>query len=338
MSQKIANIFICKLCNYECCKLSDYNKHKNTRKHIHRTNIDKLEQTIEHKNLTPLKEYKCNNCNKLYQARNSLWYHQKKCKKVENILEPNIKEILKEMLIPIEEKLLSQIPKQSNEIVLIPEIIKQNQDYQKQNQEFQLQMFQQMMELMKSSLTTNNIVNGNVNNNNNNYTQFNLQVYLNETCKNAMTINQFLDYLEPTVEELEATAHLGYVESISRIIMRGFKNLEECELPFHCSDLKREHIYIKNPDDEWVEEKDEKPLLLRFIKEVAKKSFKNLSAWQKKNPNWANYNSKQNDLFNKIVGNSVSGATEEEQQANYEKIMKNIMKNTTIDRSKKNSK
>ena len=64
-----------------------------------------------------------------------------------------------------------------------------------------------------------------------------------------------------------------------------------------------------------------------FIKEVAKKSFKNLSAWQKQNPNWANYHSKQNDLFNKIVGNSMSGATEEEQQENYEKIMKNIMKN-----------
>ena len=151
-----------------------------------------------------------------------------------------------------------------------------------------------------------------------------------------MTVNQFLDYLEPTIEELEATAHLGYVEGISRIIMRGFKNLEECDLPFHCTDLKREHIYVKNPDDEWVEEKDEKPLLLRFIKEVARKNFNNISAWQKQNPNWASYHSKQNDMFMKILNNSVSGATEEEQQANYEKIMKNIMKNTVIDKSKKN--
>jgi len=151
MSQKIANIFICKLCNYECCKLSDYNKHKNTRKHIHRTNIDKLEQTIEHKNLTPLKEYKCNNCNKLYQARNSLWYHQKKCKKVENILEPNIKEILKEMLIPIEERLddLNKIPQ-------IIEFIKQNQEIYKQNLELQQQLYIQMSNIIKMSKNNTN--------------------------------------------------------------------------------------------------------------------------------------------------------------------------------------
>ncbi len=171
---------------------------------------------------------------------------------------------------------------------------------------------------------------------NNNHTHFNLQIYLNETCKNAMTVNQFLDYLQPTVEELEATAHLGYVEGISRIIMRGFKNLEEHELPFQCSDLKREHIYVKNPDDEWVEEKDEKPILLLFIKEVARKNFNNINEWKKKNPNWASYHSKQNDMFMKILNNSVSGETEEEQQANYEKIMKNIMKNTVINKSKKN--
>jgi len=327
---KTANIYCCNICDFKCSKLSNYNIHCSTRKHIKKTQSDGI--LIPETNILT---YECKICNKKYQSRNGLWLHKKNCKTELNMIEEDsqdvkIKEIIKEMLIPIEEKILSQ--KQPEETALMPELIKQNQ-------EFQLQMFNQIMEFMKQQCaTTNNIVNGNVNNNNNNYTQFNLQVYLNETCKNAMTINQFLDYLEPTVEELEATAHLGYVESISRIIMRGFKNLEECELPFHCSDLKREHIYIKNPDDEWVEEKDEKPLLLRFIKEVAKKSFKNLSAWQKKNPNWANYNSKQNDLFNKIVGNSVSGATEEEQQANYEKIMKNIMKNTTIDRSKKNSK
>jgi hypothetical protein len=195
-------------------------------------------------------------------------------------------------------------------------------------------MFSQMMEFMKTSMATNNINNGQINNNN--YNQFNLQVYLNETCKNAMTIEQFVDYLQPTLEELEATAHLGYVESISRIVMRGFKNLEEEELPFHCTDLKREHIYVKNPDKEWVKETDDKPLLLRFVKEVSKRNFNNIFAWQKQNPTWSSYSSKKNDLYNSIVENAMSGATEKEQNDNYEKIMKNIMKNIVIDKSKKN--
>jgi len=329
LTPNIDGFYVCNLCDYKCSKESAWNRHIITRKHTRQQNST---------DLTPCcQTFSCEHCNKQYKDRTGLWKHKKKCIKEEQQLdliikekEPennfNLEEALKLILIPLEKKLLSQ----ESEQALIPEFIKQTQ-------ETQMQMFQQMMEFMKQQCaTTTNINNGQINNNNNNYTHFNLQVYLNETCKNAMTINQFLDYLEPTVEELEATAHLGYVEGISRIIMRGFKNLEEYELPFHCSDLKREHIYLKNPDDEWVEEKDEKPLLLRFIKEVAKKSFKNLSAWQKKNPNWANYNSKQNDLFNKIVGNSVSGATEEEQQANYEKIMKNIMKNIVIDKSKKN--
>jgi len=333
---KSADKYFCEKCDFKCCKHSDWIRHIDTRKHSKETTGD----PILHQN----KQYFCNICNKEYKSKNGLWKHKKSC----NIKEEKAKEEEEEnkMVIFDSNSLMSIIKEELTSIVknqiegniestkFNQEIQKQNQDFQKQNLEFQQQMFNQIMEMMKTSLTTNNnIVNGNVNNN---YNQFNLQVYLNETCKNAMTITQFLDYLEPTVEELEATAYLGYVEGISRIIMRGFKNLEEHELPFHCTDLKREHIYIKNPDDEWVEEKDEKPILLLFIKEVARKSFKNLSAWQKKNPNWANYNSKQNDLFNKIVGNSMSGATEEEQQENYEKIMKNIMKNIVIDKSKKN--
>jgi len=335
---KNANKYYCEKCDFKCSKNSDWIRHIDTRKHS--------KVTLGDQNLLQNNLFFCNICNKEYKSKNGLWKHKKICKKEEKekkeeiinneliILEEpkkvlSLEDSIKELVMPLQNNIMSF------ESSLITELMKQNQDTQKQSQEFQLQMFNQMMEFMKQQCaTTNNIVNGNVNNNN--YTQFNLQVYLNETCKNAMTVNQFLDYLEPTIEELEATAHLGYVEGISRIIMRGFKNLEECDLPFHCTDLKREHIYVKNPDDEWVEEKDEKPLLLRFIKEVARKNFNNISAWQKQNPNWASYHSKQNDMFMKILNNSVSGATEEEQQANYEKIMKNIMKNTVIDKSKKN--
>ncbi len=328
--QKSMKIFECKICDYTCSKQSEYNKHVTTGKHLSRTKPVALEQ----ENLQTIKAHICKHCNKEYKARSGLWYHEQKCEKKEEPKEVsfNLEESIKQLIAPLEKKLLNQETEQS----LIPEIIKQSQELQKQNQEFQLQMFTQIIELMKQQCaTTNNINNGNINNN---YNQFNLQVYLNETCKNAMTLNQFLDYLQPTIEELEATAHLGYVESISRIIMRGFKNLEEEELPFHCTDLKREHIYVKNPDKEWVKETDDKPLLLRFVKEVSKRNFNNIFAWQKQNPTWSNYSSKKNDLYNSIVENAMSGATEKEQNDNYEKIMKNIMKNIVVDKSKKNSK
>ena len=323
--------FCCEKCNFKCCKKSDWERHIITQKHKMETNGNKKE-------IVHYADFECLNCLKTFKTNSGLWKHKKTCTYKQE--EYNLETSLKAMLQPLEEKLLAienekiqaiqnSIQNSSNsDISLLPEIIKQGQ-------EFQMQMFQQMMEFMKNA---NNTITTNSHNTNNNYTQFNLQVYLNETCKNAMNIDKFLDYLQPTVEELEATAQLGYVEGISRIIMRGFKNLEEHELPFHCTDLKREHIYVKNPDDEWVEEKDEKPLLLLFVKEVARKNFNNINEWQKKNPNWASYHSKQNDMFMKILNNSVSGGTEEEQQANYEKIMKNIMKNTVIDRSKKNSK
>jgi len=343
--EKLPKTYYCIVCNYNTIDKRDYNKHLNTQKHNNMLNVSHKEVIKKQ-----TKVYECN-CGRIYKHSSSLCKHKKTCNKIdiesENILkeveEEKIEESNTDLVIvekqnppQLEHNMVFDFVKQiaeSNEMVLKTQITETS----KQNIELQKEMFTQIIELLKTNLsTTNNINNGQIQNNTNNYTHFNLQIYLNETCKNAMTINQFLDYLEPTIEELEATAHLGYVEGISRIIMRGFKNLEEHELPFHCTDLKREHIYLKNPDDEWVEEKDEKPLLLRFIKEVARKSFKNLSAWQKQNPNWANYHSKQNDLFNKIVGNSMSGATEEEQQANYEKIMKNIMKNIVIDKSKKN--
>jgi len=313
--------FVCEKCDFKCSKKGDWKRHLLTTKH----KCDNVTDVNDNNHNTNF----CCSCGRQYRHKSGLSRHKRCC---EQIINKKEKEEIQELVVhkPEQDVVYNYVKQlvESNENLLKHQIEKDNNSH-----EFQLQMFQQMMEFMKQQCsTTNNINNGQIQNNN----HFNLQIYLNETCKNAMTINQFLDYLEPTVEELEATAHLGYVEGISRIIMRGFKNLEEYELPFHCTDLKREHIYLKNPDEEWVEEKDEKPLLLRFIKEVAKKSFKNLSAWQKKNPNWANYNSKQNDLFNKIVGNSVSGATEEEQQANYEKIMKNIMKNIVIDKSKKN--
>ena len=254
----------------------------------------------------------CKCCNKEYKCRQSLWKHKQKCINIEDDNKSEKSETDSELSIV-----------ESNTMV----------EFMKQNQEFQKEMFNQMMEFMRTQCN-NNINNGTINNTNN--TQFNLQLYLNETCKNAMTIDEFLDYLQPTLEELEDTARLGYVEGITRIIMRGLKDLEEELRPFHCSDLKRESLFVKNPDGEWEKETDEKPLMLKFVKAVARKNFNNVNKWRQEHPNCRYHDSKSNDMFNQIMLNSTSGRTEEEQKASYEKIIKNITKEIVIDKSKKN--
>ena len=208
-------------------------------------------------------------------------------------------------------------------------------EFIKQNQEFQKELLNKMIDIIKSNNNTNNIVNGNISNN---YTQFNLQLFLNETCKNAMTIDEFIDYINPTIQELEDTARLGYVEGITRIIMRGLKDLELEQRPFHCSDLKREVLFVKNNNNIWEKEPDKKPQLMKVVKAVGRKNFCNVSAWQKEHPTWRSYDSKHNDQYNQILINASSGSTEEEQQLNYEKIIKNIIKETVIDKKIKNKK
>ena len=351
MSDKFHEIngekYYCNYCDTKCLRPSEWERHILTRKHKKScntdANTDNTDMSTSDCDNSIGRTYKCS-CGKQYKHRQSLFNHKKQCsykqinveeeqedKEKEDLLEESIKAMLqplKEKLQAIETNNNSNNSNNNNDISLISEIIKQNQEFQKE-------IFQQMMEFMKN---TNNTITTNSHNTNNNYTQFNLQVYLNETCKNAMNVDEFIEYLQPTLQELEDTARLGYVEGITRIILRGLKDLEETERPFHCSDLKRETMFVKNNNDIWEKEQDEKPQLMKVVKAISRKNFCNVNAWQKEHPTWRNCDSKQNDQYNKILVNSTSGSTEKEQQANYEKIIKNIAKETVINKNKKNSK
>ncbi len=315
LSQKNATDFICSLCHYNTSNSYDYKKHLQTKKH--KINEKSMFSNTE-------KKYECKNCFKTYKDNSGLWRHKRTCKPVEEDKKQDIAVIeeKKEEISVTDAKFMFDMFKEF--------MLEQSKSMAEQNS--------QIINLVEKCITNNNnisnINNGNINNNN--YNQFNLQLYLNETCKNAMTIDEFLDYLQPTLEELEATARLGYVEGITRIIMRGLKDLEEELRPFHCSDLKRESLFVKNPDGEWEKETDEKPLMLKFVKAVARKNFNNVNEWRKLHPNCRYHDSKSNDMFNQIMLNSTSGRTEEEQKASYEKIIKNITKEVVIDKSKKN--
>jgi len=187
--------------------------------------------------------------------------------------------------------------------------------------------------LKKETFNTINNNNNNINNNisNCNNKSFNLNFFLNEQCKDALNINEFVDSIKMQLSDLEDFAHLGYADGVSKIFVKGINALDIHKRPIHCSDTKREVLYIKN-NDEWIKETDEKPLIKNAIKRVAFKNIKQINEWVKENPACKDPSTKKYDQYNKIVMNAMSGVTEQEQHDNIDKIVKNVSKSVAIDK------
>ena len=290
----------CKICDYICYKKQHYNQHLLTNKHK-KNEINWVDKKIV-KNI-----FDCD-CGKKYKDRTGLWKHKKTCNLVKN---PNI-----------------SIVNNNNDITfltnLVLEVVKNNSELQKQNQELQIQM----LEVIKNG--TNNTTT----NSNNNITNktFNLQFFLNEECKDALNISEFVSSIKMDLDDLEKTGLLGYVEGISNIINKNLNELDQTRRPIHCSDVKREVLYIKN-DDQWIKENSSKPVLTKAIKQVAHENIRQISEWRKKHPDCTDPDSKKNDLYLNIVSNAMSGSTSEEQLKNYEKIITNVAKEVIIDKA-----
>jgi len=241
--------------------------------------------------------YQCS-CGKSYKDKSGLWRHKKKC--CEKIPENSLEKINEA------EKLIQYLMHENSEFKQL--LIDQNK---------------QMIELAKNSGTYNTTNNS-----------FNLNIFLNETCKNALNIMDFVNQLQVGVKDLEETGRLGYADGISQIFINGLKNLDISNRPVHCSDFKREIIYIKN-DDQWNKDNEEKSLLTNAIKHIAHKNIKQIPLWQKANPEYNNPESKQNDRYLKLICNVMSGSTKEEQDQNICKIIRNVTKEVVIDKKQK---
>jgi hypothetical protein len=294
--------FHCALCNYSSNKNSEWQKHILTGKHTKRQEAaNVLFAKIQ-------KKIHCEICKKEYQNRSGLWRHKKTC-----------------FTIPPDDKKISQkSPEKSPELnpanlvtehELIKMLIQENTEFKKL-----------ILELIKKDNL--NITN---NHNNSHNKTFNLQFFLNEECKDALNISEFVSSIKVELEDLEATGRLGYVEGVSRIMNKNLKELDVNKRPIHCSDLKREILYIKN-DDQWIKEEETKPILKKAIKQVAYENIKQINEWKKKYPDCTDSESRKNDLYLKIVGNSMSGLTTEEQLKNYEKIISRVAKEAIIDK------
>ena len=194
-----------------------------------------------------------------------------------------------------------------------------------------MMLLKQNSELIMKMGTTNN-TNTNSHNNNNNNKTFNLQFFLNEECKNALNINEFVSSIKMDLDDLEKTGLLGYAEGISNIINKNLNELDQTMRPIHCSDIKREVFYVKN-DDQWIKENDAKPVLTKAIKQVAHENIRQISDWQKKYPDCCDPDSTKNDAYLNIVSNAMSGGTSEEQMKNYERIISNVAKEVIIEKA-----
>jgi hypothetical protein len=293
---KNPTIFLCEHCDYNTSRIKDYNKHLSTQKHI------QLTQYL-HKN--PLiNEHNCE-CGRIYKHRQSLFSHKKKC----------------------------SITKKDTAI--IDTIVNENKTFKEFMMEQQQDFKVLIIELLKKETINNNInninnTNNNINNNCNNQS-FNLNFFLNEQCKDALNIDEFVDSIKMNLSDLENFAHLGYADGVSNIFAKGIKELGVHLRPIHCSDTKRETLYIKN-NDEWIKETDDKPLITKAIKKVAFKNIKQINEWVKENPACKDPRTKKYDQYNKIVMNAMSGVTEEEQKNNIEKIVKNVTKSVAIEK------
>ena len=146
-----------------------------------------------------------------------------------------------------------------------------------------------------------------------------------------MNITDFVDSLKLQLSDLEAVGKLGYIEGISTIILKRLTNLEQYDRPIHCSDCKREVMYIKT-DNEWIKECEDKPILTKAIKTIANENIKQINVWKENNPECTEADSKKNNIYLRIVSNSMSGSTKEESDKNYEKIISNVSKQVIIDK------
>jgi len=201
---------------------------------------------------------------------------------------------------------------ESDKDSLIIQLLNQNKELQKS-----------LIDLSKEKSVINNTHNGDNNN------TFNLQLFLNETCKNALNIKEFVSSIKLTLEDLEYTGKKGYVDGICNIVCKNIKQLEQNRRPFHCTDSKREVLYIKD-NNKWSKETDDKPILTNAIKLIANENIKNIIQWKNKNPECMDPSSKKNDVYLNIVSNAMSGITKEESEKNINKIISNISKEIII--------
>jgi hypothetical protein len=237
----------------------------------------------------------CEYCKKSFKNRSGLWKHKKKCD-------------------------TNKITNKDYNINLIEFLIKENSDFKN----LLLQQNQLVMNLIEKN---GNNINNTINNNSHNKT-FNLQLFLNETCKNAMNLSEFIENMTVELPDLENMGKLGYVEGVSNIIIKNLKALEITQRPIHCSDEKRETVMIKD-NNVWFKEGDDRENLRKIVSTVISRNLVLLNEYQEKYPDCNTYDSHRSDEYTKIIMETATNQAEKKK----EKIFKLIAREVVIDKT-----
>jgi hypothetical protein len=239
--------------------------------------------------------YVCNKCQKVYKARSGLWYHEKKCNIDTSLIS------VSESNNVTDNQMIMTLLKENNEIKnLVLDVCKQ----------------------MKPTI---------INNINSHNKTFNLNVFLNEHCKDAMNIMDFVESLKLQLSDLESVGKLGFVNGISNIIVKNLNAMDIHKRPVHCSDAKREIMYIKD-DNKWEKEQEENKKLRKAIKYIAHKNSKMVNEFRAKYPDCIFSDSKKSDQYNKLIIEAMGGSGDNDAEKE-DKIIKNIAKVVVIDKS-----
>ena len=324
--------FYCKKCDYGCSKKSSYNKHLATAKHkndifLHEQGIKKFPT-----------DFNCKFCNKKYKHKSGQYRHQKICKKQPSQLAKlatKLAIINKQDFICECGKLYKHASSLSkhkklcnylqslednsegrNEIIpsnnvekLLKNIMLDNKEILKENRELKEQVKNMKM--------------GNITNNNNNQ-KYTINMYLNDKCKNAMSLKNFVENIKLSLKDLEFTSNHGFVEGISNIFLKNLNDMEVTERPIHCSDQKRLQFYVKK-EDKWEKDKQNEEID-KSIQNISNKQIGTLIEWTKANPGYENNPDKMEEYF-KIVGKTMGVDCEK----NIRKIKKIISENVKLD-------
>jgi hypothetical protein len=290
--QKEPTEYHCEKCDFKCCKKYNWERHLLTSKHT--GEIIGKEQKEQKEQI-----YMCI-CGKKFQTNAGLWKHNKNCNQIQvKKDEPSDKELI--MLL-----------------------IKENSELRKE----QTDIKELILEIVKNGVAntnTNNSHNNITNNNTNSHNKaFNLNFFLNETCKNAMNITDFINSIKPQLSDLIEVGEIGYVEGISKIIVKSLNNLDETIRPIHCTDKKRETFYVKD-QGQWEKEDEQQKKIKKIIKNVANKNIDLLPQFREKYPEYSNSSSKISDKYDKMVVEVMETDPEKDN-----KIIRNISKVSTI--------
>jgi len=299
-TSKNINKYSCEKCDFKCCKLGDWKRHNATDKH-------KNTQMIPNGYEEGAELHHVCICGKQYKYSQGLCKHKKVC---------NFQDKSSTTTTPTD---------MSYNIIL--EIVKQNQEFKEllieQNKENQ--KLQQRLLEMASKI-------GNTNCNNNNKTNnFNLHLFLNEQCKDALNIEEFVNTIKLQLSDLDMIGRLGYTEGISKIFIRNLKELDICKRPIHCSDLKRETLYVKDKDA-WEKENGENIKIKKAIKGIENKNIKQLPQWRAENPSAEDTDTKKHLDYQHILCESMGGSTLEDDDKKHNKIIRNVAKEIVIEK------